>query len=182
CSDAVPQNTSGTASTTPTTSTATPASARTRNSMCGICRRARAVTSAQRDDAVGRPRHGRAVGPVEPARVAREAPADLDALAALEPLVALDRAAELLQVPAGGLGRARLRRAGRAEPADRRHLVGVDARPVELGPERRDDLALVGEVDVGGQQPVDQERARALWTHVRRPVAGVRAQGGEEAL
>src|SRR5689334_10330587 len=96
------------------------------------CRRCGARASAQVDDAVRRPGLRRAVRRGQPARVAREAPAHLDALAVLEPLVALDRPAELLEVPAGGLGRARLGRTGGAEPSDRAHLVRVHARAVEV--------------------------------------------------
>src|SRR5690349_9883873 len=105
---------------TPAASTISPTSARAATAtrtMWEICRRERAVTSAQRDHAVGRAGGVHPVGGGEPARLACEPPAHLDAPAALEPLVPLDRPAELLQVPAGGLGGARLGRARGAQAA-----------------------------------------------------------------
>src|SRR5690349_5444662 len=129
-SSVLPQNTSGTASTTPVASTINPTSARAATAtrtIWEVCRRGRAVTSTQRDHAVRRAGGVHPVGRGEPARLAREPPADLHAPAVLEPLVPLDRPAELLQIPAGGLGGARLGRARGAQPADRRHLVRVHA-------------------------------------------------------
>src|SRR6185436_14480491 len=60
--------------------------------------------SAQRDHAFGRAGGVHPIGRGEPARLAREPPADLHAPAGLEPLVPLDGPPELLQVPAGGFG------------------------------------------------------------------------------